>query len=78
MTFHRLVLELEILSEEPIPEDIQLAELAELITTGPCSGLITITKQGELCGKEMATALLAQGSDPEFFQLDDDGNDLED
>ena len=29
-------------------------------------------------GPTMAKLLLNQGSDPDFFQLDDDGNDVED
>ena len=74
--FFKTVFTLEILSEKPIPSDISLGELNYGITEGECSGELNQTEVKELNGKEIATALIAQGSDPEFFQINDSGEDV--
>lgn len=74
-TFYKAVFSIEVLSEEPI-DDMTLEDIEYAITEGHCSGVITKSDTVEMTGPEMAKALLAQGSDAEFFQLDDDGNDL--
>jgi hypothetical protein len=48
------------------------------IKYGDCSGTETILSETELSGKEMADALLKQGSDPSFFNLNEDDSPLED
>jgi len=73
--FYKAVFSIEVLSEEPIDE-MSIDDIKYEITEGNCSGVITKSDTTELTGLEMAKALLAQGSDAEFFQLDDDGNDL--
>ena len=68
--FTRTVLTVEVLSEYPY-EFAGLANVAHDITEGDCSGSVVISGQTELTPEAMAKALLSQGSDPGFFQLDD-------
>lgn len=75
--FYRYVFELEVLSEELLdPSGITLDDLSYETTQGHCSGMMTVKKTEEVSGKRMAKLLKKQGSDPEFFQLDDKGNDV--
>jgi hypothetical protein len=39
--------------------------------------MVSLVKNKTLNGKQAAKALIAHGSDPEFFELDEKGNDLE-
>ena len=73
--YHRTVIQVEVLSEEPY-EFENLGNLAYDIEEGDCSGSASIVEIKELTGKQMAKALKSQGSDPEFFQLDKDGNSI--
>ena len=74
--FHRTIVQVEILSEEPIG-NYNLESLAHQITLGDWSGASAIVLQEELSGKEAAEALKMQASDPSFFNLTSEGNDLE-
>lgn len=74
--FYKAVIQFEILSEKPIP-DMSLEDIAYETREGHMSGYFLDTKRTTLTGKQMAVALSSQGSDPEFFQLDEKGNDLE-
>jgi hypothetical protein len=53
-----------------------LADLGREIDQGEWVGNIEVVAQEELTGKEAADALYAAGSEPGFFQLDDDGREL--
>ena len=75
--FHRTVIEVVVLSEEPFGYD-DLADVDEAITNGACVGSFDTKSTTELTGKEAADALTAVHSEPGFFQLDDDGEDVED
>lgn len=75
--FYRAVFHYEVLSEEPI-EDMSLEDIDYECRDGHCSGaFFGEVDRTELTGPEMAKALQTQGSDPEFFQLDEEGNDLD-
>jgi hypothetical protein len=76
--FYRRVIQFEILSEEPIG-DPSLAVIAEECMNGDLNGhfLMDAVPEEVIDGKTCATKLAASGSDPEFFQLDKDGNDLD-
>jgi hypothetical protein len=76
-TFYRTVVTVEVLSEDPLNFDT-LEDLHHAITTGDCSGRYETTKTETLNGKDTAAGLIAQGSDPGFFQLDEEGNDCDD
>ena len=63
---------IEILSNGPLAE-MDLKELAYAITDGDCSGVVDYGKPKILTKREMAKALLAQGSDPQFLLDEEEG-----
>lgn len=74
-TFFRTVLKVEILSEEPFSAG-DLSDVAYAITEGGCSGMWETTVDNQhIDGKEAAALLVAQASDPSFFNLNEDGSD---
>lgn len=75
-TFHRTIITIEVLSEYPYSPD-DLDEVVSDITDGDCSGKWSVTSSDEVDGPTMAKLLIGQESDPEFFQLDEDGNDTD-
>lgn len=74
--FYKTVLTVEVLSEEPFDCN-DLAQVHYAITQGDCSGVMNRGGSRKISARTMAKALLKQGSDPEFFGLDEEGNDLE-
>ena len=73
---YRTQITLEILSEEPIPETMPIADILWECNEGKYvadPNKETLTPQ-KLSGKEMADALIEAGSDPGFFMLDDEGD----
>lgn len=75
--FFKTIITIEILSERKY-NSTDLTRINYDITDGDCSGKVEISSYQELTPKEAAKELLAQGSDPEFFNLDKDGNSLDD
>lgn len=71
--FYRTIFKIEVLSDELVGE-LDLEQINYAITDGHCSGDITIESQLEISPKQMAELLIAQGSDPEFLGLDNQGN----
>jgi hypothetical protein len=74
--FYKTIITVEVLSEKPL----QYSDLSHVhyeITDGHCSGIYSNDSPKILNGKQTAKALLKQGSDPEFFCLDKNGNDSE-
>lgn len=77
--FYKTILQIEVLSEdEPIDDELSLKEIDYAITEGDCSGIVKIVETVELTPEQAAKALEAQGSDPEFFGLTEDGKPLND
>lgn len=76
-TFYKTIISIEVLSEDPLPDQIDLNDIAYGITDGDWSGTVEKSFEKTLTGPETAVALADQGSDPEFFQLDEDGNDID-
>lgn len=76
-TFYKTVIQVTVLSEEPF-ESEDLSEINYAITEGGCSGDVNTILTEKLDGKQIAKELQSQGSDPEFFRVDEDGNDTED
>jgi hypothetical protein len=73
--FYRTVVQVEVLSEEPLIDPENLDTLMYEITDGGCSGSTKIVAQETIHGKYAADLLNNQGSDPGFFGLDAEGND---
>ena len=73
--FYRTVINLEILSEVPV-NNASMDTISYQINEGSWSGKhSTFIQDQELTGKQAAQFLIHQGSDPEFFMLDEHGND---
>jgi len=67
--FYRTVFQYEVLSEEPLPDCMTLEQISYETMEGHCSGMFLETTKQEVTARSMVTLLLAQGSDPEFFGL---------
>lgn len=74
--FYKTVVTVEIISADNPPEFENLSELSYLITEGDHSGQFRTTLAKKLTAKEAAKALVKQDSDPEFFGLDEKGNNI--
>jgi hypothetical protein len=75
--FYKTVFTVTVLSEEPLNEP-DLSDLHHMITVGDCSGVVKQTSARVLNGLQAAQALQEQGSDPEFFQITEEGEDVSD
>ena len=76
-TIHKTVVTVTVLSEDPYEFD-SFEQLIYDIVEGDCSGEAEVTSTTVLTGKEAADAVMEQASDPDFFQMDENGNELED
>jgi hypothetical protein len=70
--FFKTIITIEVLSEYKY-NNTNLLEINYDIDSGDCSGKVEVTKYEELTPEQMAKAALAQGSDPEFFGLTNEG-----
>ena len=76
---YRTVIQMTVLSEEPLPEGMSFEEIDANCSDGDFCGKTDFLKVNEVLeGREAAIAVEDTGSDPEFFQMDKDGNELED
>ena len=76
--FYRTVFTYEVLTEEPITNETwTLAQINSMCYEGHASGHFLDTKEEVLDGPATANKLAEQGSDPEFFGLDENGNEVE-
>lgn len=74
--FFKQVFTVTVLSEEePLSENVSLTHLDEYITDGDGSGQIDCVTE-EIDAPTVARLLIEQGSEPEFFELSDTGEDL--
>lgn len=74
---YRTTFSIDVLSEEPLGDCLSLSQVEYLITEGECVGAALVSKQTTLTNKEMAAALIAAGSTPDFFMLDEAGNKID-
>ena len=74
--FYETTITVKVLSEQPLRWN-DLNDLAYAIEEGDCVGHIPDDTSRTLTGKECADLLDEFGSESGFFQLDDEGNDLE-
>ncbi len=75
----KTVISYTILSEQPYT-DMSLAQIEDECSGGDCIGgnFTTTVLNQELVGKKAVEQITALGSDPEFFQMDCEGNDISD
>lgn len=74
--FYKRVYRVEILSESPIPAGRDLEDVLFEATEGDYSGAVQEEEEVVLTGAEAAKELIKQRSDPDFFGLTDDGEDV--
>ncbi len=70
--FYKTIIEVTVLSEEPL-QPMSLGELSYETMEGELSAQMETKEEIPITSLEAAIALKEQGSDPEFFQLDDEG-----
>ena len=75
--FYKSVFTLTVLSEEPLSGNEGMQTLTDFIFNGDGSGEIECKSITEVNGKDMAKLLRGQGSDPEFFMIDLNGDDID-
>ena len=75
--FYKQQFSMLVLSEEPINPEMSLAEIVREAIEGGFSASDDRGPCLSINGRRAARLLEEQGSAPEFFQLDAEGNDLE-
>jgi len=75
--FYKSIIHFEVLSEEPIPGHVDMEYIAREAMEGRYVGRFLDTDEVLLNGAAMAEALYEAGSEPGFFELDDEGNDFD-
>lgn len=76
--FYRRVITIEVLSEEPVPDNVSPAGIWNECVNGAWSGDYKVGKSERVDGPTMARLLRKQASDPSFFRLTSKGADVED
>lgn len=74
--FFKTTITIEVVSEDEPVDNWNLGAILEGMDEGDLSGRWTGAHE-RLTGKEAAKMLRDQASDPQFFQLNDDGSDME-
>lgn len=74
--FYKTVIKTTVLSDEPFQWD-DLSQIHQSITDGECVGSTEEVSQEEITPKECSKLCLELSSDPEFFNLDEEGNELD-
>ena len=75
-SFCRTVITVEVLSEGPIPDDMDLRDVMQEATDGGFSADVMSWDTEFVDGPAMARLLKAQGSDPAFFALGDEEDEM--
>lgn len=75
--FYRTTFKVVVLSEDRSTENLGLLAISQATDDGDCVGDLSVDTIEELTGPDAATALHELGSEPGFFMLDNDGNDVD-
>ena len=76
-TFHKYTITYQVLTEEPIPDDAGMQEIVGECEEGGDVGWIITVDHADINGAEAAKELTEVKSEPGFFQLDEEGNDID-
>ncbi len=76
MTFHRKVFQIEVLSDSPL-NDMSLEQINYAMSMGDCIGREVEVSDEEITSKQCAKLCYELGSEPEFFQLSDEGSPID-
>ena len=74
--YYKTTITLEVLSEEPIPSWMEAKDVLNEMDNGDFVGVTNEAAPKELTGKQMADELVKFGSKPEFFSLNEDGEEV--
>jgi len=75
---YRTVFQFEVLSEEPVDVSMSFIDIVRECNEGDFSGSEKVIIHNEpVVGKKAANLVQKQGSDPEFFGMDKNGNEIE-
>ncbi len=77
-TFYKYEIAIRVLTEGPIPSDMSLEEIIREATNGGYSMSLVKKVRTQIDAHQVANRLAGQGTEPEFFNLDSEGNDLDD
>lgn len=76
--FMRTVVQVEILHTDDVNvPNMSLSDIAYEIQDGDCSGEFKVVSSHKVSAKKMAQLTQAQGSDPSFFGIDENGKEIE-
>ncbi len=75
--YFRTLLSVEVLSEAPILPGMDISDIVHEMSDGDYVGSASEMSVEEVDGPTMAQLLTSLGSEPGFFQLDNEGNALE-
>ena len=75
---YKTIITIEVLSEEPIPSDMQVEDVIYEGNEGDYSIFVSEGKPKELIGYDAVKAIHKQGSDTDFFGMDEEGNEIMD
>lgn len=76
---YRSVIQIEVLSEYPIPNTMSLDEIEDECNNGSFSGVHDWKIRNEkIEGLDAIKLTKAQGSSIDFFMMDEDGNEIDD
>ena len=75
--FYETVYTIRVLSEEPIPEGMELEDVLDEADTGDYVAQVREDGNSTIDGPTCAKLLYEFGSDPSFFNLNDDGTPAE-
>jgi hypothetical protein len=76
---YRTLILLTVLSENPIPEGMSIEQIDAECSDGDFTGKTDWQKVNEVIeGEEAANAVRDTGSSTDFFQMDENGNELKD
>jgi hypothetical protein len=71
-TYYKTKITFNVLSEEPIPEGMNLDEIYRECVEGAYSGDLSFESEvTKLTASQAAQELIKQGSDPEFFAIEE-------
>jgi len=75
---YRTIVKLVVLSEEPIDENMSIQSILDECDSGEyVHGEMSIGSPRPLVGKTAVIEIEKAGSEPEFFRMDSQGNDLD-
>jgi hypothetical protein len=72
MTYYKTTIVFEVLTDEPLPDELSLGDIVNETIHGGASGEVKECKTEEVSREAMAQLLIDQGSDPEFLLGDDE------